>query len=146
MMQQIMMIGRVGSGKTTLKQRIKKESIRYDKTQVIEFYDNVIDTPGEYLENRLYTRALIVTATQADVIVLVEDALTNDEVFSYGFANIFNKPVIGVVTKVDLMKDQIELNKIKQRLFKAGVHEVFTLGLDSKDEIEKFLKRLQGGS
>lgn len=145
MTQQVMMIGRIGSGKTTLKQRINKETIKYDKTQVIEFYDNIIDTPGEYLENRLYTRALIVTAAQADIIILVEDALASDEVFSYGFASIFNKPVIGVVTKIDLVENRIALNKIKQRLFNAGAQEIFELGLESKDEIEKFLKSLQRG-
>ncbi len=39
------------AGKTTLCQYINQEDLKYHKTQTIEIInDNIIDTPGEYLE------------------------------------------------------------------------------------------------
>jgi len=59
-----MLIGSIGAGKTTLSQALIDEIIRYKKTQSIEFGDYIIDTPGEYLDNRVYYNALIVTSAE----------------------------------------------------------------------------------
>ncbi|MCG4585027.1 EutP/PduV family microcompartment system protein, partial [Anaerosalibacter bizertensis] len=45
-----MLIGETGSGKTTLKQALNNEKIRYKKTQSLEYSRNILDTPGEYIE------------------------------------------------------------------------------------------------
>ena len=45
-MNKIMFMGPIQSGKTTLIQAINGESIRYVKTQAIEFDGMAIDTPG----------------------------------------------------------------------------------------------------
>lgn len=143
-MLKIMLIGRVGCGKTTLRQRITKKSIEYDKTQAIEFDDGIIDTPGEYLENRMYMHALLVTANEADVIVLLEDPTKENEVYSYGFAHTFTKDVIGIVTKVD-MADTEQVDAAITRLKNAGADKVYKVGFNEDDQLNEFLKRLQGG-
>ena len=65
-MKKIMFVGPVGVGKTTLTQRLKGLELSYFKTQAIEFYDAIIDTPGEFLQHRKYYNALNVTATEAE--------------------------------------------------------------------------------
>ena len=49
-MKKIILMGRSECGKTTLTQALKGDVISYHKTQYINHYDVVIDTPGEYAE------------------------------------------------------------------------------------------------
>lgn len=41
-----MFIGPIGCDKTTLIQRLNEMKIKYNKTQTIEYYDNIITTPA----------------------------------------------------------------------------------------------------
>lgn len=77
-MKRIIFIGKTGSGKTTLCQNLDNLELKYKKTQSVEIYNKSIDTPGEYLENRYYYKALVVTSADADIIALVYDC-TNEE-------------------------------------------------------------------
>ena len=52
-MRKIMFIGRSEAGKTTLTQAMKGNTITYHKTQYVNHYDVIIDTPGEYLQSRI---------------------------------------------------------------------------------------------
>ena len=47
-MRKIMFIGRTGAGKTTLTQALKGEDITYQKTQDVQHFNAIKDTPGEY--------------------------------------------------------------------------------------------------
>lgn len=47
-----MFIGRSEAGKTTLTQAMKGNTITYHKTQYVNHYDVIIDTPGEYLQSK----------------------------------------------------------------------------------------------
>ena len=47
-MKKIILIGRSECGKTTLTQALKGEKIHYHKTQYVNRFDVIIDTPGEY--------------------------------------------------------------------------------------------------
>ena len=65
--KRIILIGRSTAGKTTLCQRINNEELRYYKTQTVQVINqNMIDTPGEYLERRGFRGALVVTSADAD--------------------------------------------------------------------------------
>lgn len=46
----VALIGRIGSGKTTLFQRLTNELITYGKTQQVSYSYHFIDTPGEFVE------------------------------------------------------------------------------------------------
>ena len=48
-MKKVIFIGKTGSGKTTLCQKLDELDIKYKKTQSVEKYKNSIDTPGEFL-------------------------------------------------------------------------------------------------
>lgn len=45
-MKKIILIGRSGAGKTTLTQALKGEEIKYHKTQYVNYFECIIDTPG----------------------------------------------------------------------------------------------------
>ena len=51
-MRKIMFIGRTGAGKTTLTQALKGETITYKKTQDVQHFNAIIDTPGSIVKTR----------------------------------------------------------------------------------------------
>lgn len=126
-MKKMILMGKTGCGKTTLCQKIHGQSLEYKKTQALEVYTNAIDTPGEYLENRLYYRALIVTSADADVIALVNDPTQDESFIPPGFASIFSKPVIGIITKIDLVQNEKRVDMAEEMLKGAGVSQIFKI-------------------
>lgn len=100
-MKKAMMIGPVGAGKSTLVKVLLGVDQPVQKTQALEFYDWLIDTPGEYSENPLYYRTLMATALEAQVLLLIQDATRDRNCFPHGFAQGFPIPAIGVITKED---------------------------------------------
>jgi len=124
-MKDIILIGGTKAGKTTLLkvlngEKFKKIDIR---TQSLEFEDQSIDTPGEYIENRQYYTALISAAQEAEIIGLVADATADQYFFPPTFASIFTRPVIGIVTKIDEPKANID--HAKNILNMAGADKIF---------------------
>lgn len=97
----ILLIGGVGSGKTTLRQRLLRESLVYRKTQVLEFSRLFVDCPGEYLEMPRYYHVLIDASHRAAEVWAVQDATRRRSYFPPNFAKAFAKPVVGIVTKID---------------------------------------------
>lgn len=135
-MKKIILIGRTGCGKTTLTQVLHDENIDYKKTQAIEYSKNIIDTPGEYIENRALYRALIVSSADCDVIALLQDCTEDESVFPPNFASIFAKQVIGIITKTDLCNDE-SYKKAESFLITAGVHKVFKISSFNKSGINE---------
>lgn len=125
-MKKVLFIGASGSGKTTLCQHLHHLETIYQKTQALNFYDDAIDTPGEYLENRGFYSALMVTAADCDMIALVCDPLKEESFLPPGFAGAFAKPVIGIVTKCTLA-DERAVNRAKDRLAQSGAAPIFVI-------------------
>lgn len=100
-MKKIMLVGRSGSGKTTLTQALKGRKIEYHKTQYINHYDVIIDTPGEYAENKTLARALILYSYEADVVGLLMSAREDYSLYSPNIVSMSTRDVIGIVTQID---------------------------------------------
>ncbi|MDP4118150.1 MAG: EutP/PduV family microcompartment system protein [Bacillota bacterium] len=100
-MKKIILMGRSGCGKTTLVQALKNEKIKYKKTQYINHYDIIIDTPGEYAETNTLARALALYSYEADVVGLIIKATEPYSLFSPCCAAATNREVIGIVTQID---------------------------------------------
>lgn len=140
--KRIILIGRSAAGKTTLCQFLSHEALRYHKTQTVQIVNrNMIDTPGEYLERTYMRGALMVTATDADVIVLVQDATENGTMFPPAYTSMFAKPAIGVVTKSDLA-DEHQLVKAKKYLKMAGAGQLFVTSSTAGTGFEELLDAL----
>lgn len=136
----VMLVGRTGSGKTTLTQKINGEDIKYQKTQMVSYEENIIDTPGEYIENKFYYKALTVTASGADMIAFVQSATDEETFFPPNFSTMFaGKEIIGIVTKKDLNSD---CSTAEDFLRCAGAEEIFYMGLNDENEIIKLRERL----
>ena len=139
-------MGRSESGKTSLTQALKGEELHYHKTQYTNTAEDTIDTPGEYLENRHFYNALIMTAVDAGIIALVADPTSEYRAIPPGFAGIFGKKVIGVVTKIKQAGGE-QIKKAERQLKEAGVSRIFLV--DTPDgtgigELSEFLNRERG--
>ena len=140
-MKKTMLIGRTGCGKTTLTQKLMDEEVKYKKTQAVTYKSKIIDTPGEYVENKMYYKSLLVLSADAKIIVLVQSAVDGATLFPPKFSTMFpKKEVIGIITKVDLAEADIE--RSKRFLVDAGATEVFTIGLNDEEGLEVIKKRL----
>jgi ethanolamine utilization protein EutP len=131
-MKNIIFMGKTGSGKTTLCQKLDQLELKYKKTQSIEVYNNAIDTPGEYMENRMLYHALITTSADAKIIALVYDPIQEENYIAPGFASIFCKDVIGIITKINKASED-EINIAYERLTLAGASRIFKI--DTVDNI-----------
>ena len=107
-MGKILLIGGIGAGKTSLKQMIMNEQVSYRKTQMLDYSELFIDCPGEYLEIPRFYHVLIDASHQVSEIWALQDATKQRAFYPPKFAKAFNKPIIGIITKVDLPKANIE--------------------------------------
>ena len=140
--KRIILIGRSTAGKTTLCQRINHEDLAYHKTQTVQIVNQtMIDTPGEYLERRYFRGALMVTATDADIIVLVQDATENGTMSPPAYNTQFAKPTLGVVTKSDLATPK-QVETAKKFLQMAGANKIFVTSSVSGEGVDELLKFL----
>ncbi len=113
----VMVIGAVGSGKTTLVMALAGERESATKTQAIEYRACTIDTPGEFAENPFYYRALFATSMEADTVLFVQDSTREYSIWPPGFAGAFPRRTLGVVTKID----HPQANVIRAREALAGL-------------------------
>lgn len=134
-----MMIGRSRAGKTTLIEHLVYGKATSKKTQSIERVENFIDTPGEFMENPHFYKALLVTSYDADLIIMVEEADEEQSLFPPNFTSAFNRPVIGVITKVDKGGD---VEKVKNNLKRAGAEKIFAINYQEPKSFESFIKFL----
>ena len=143
-MKKIMLVGRIGCGKTTLCQRLFHQELAYHKTQAIQLVGGTaLDTPGEYMENRSLYRALLVSAAEADVILLLQSCTDPENRFAPGMGGMFQKPILGVVTKIDLSHGPDDLERAKAALELAGAHRVLFLSSTTGEGISELLRTLE---
>lgn len=122
-MGKILLIGGIGVGKTSLKQMLMNEHVSYRKTQVLDFSQLFIDCPGEYLEIPRFYHVLIDASHQVSEIWALQDATKQRTFYPPKFAKVFNKPIIGIITKVDLAQANVE--QASSYLTYAGIPEPF---------------------
>ncbi len=139
-MKKILLIGSTGSGKTTLAQTLNSSIQKYKKTQTIECLNSVFDTPGEYIENRRFFNALLTTSFSCEIIGLIQDCSSSFCIFPPGFATMFNRPVIGIISKID--KEEKKIAFAEKCLINSGVNKVFLVSSIDRfgvEELKKFL-------
>lgn len=143
-MKKIMVIGRIGCGKTTLCQRLFHEELRYKKTQAVELVGGTaIDTPGEYMESRAFYRALVVSAVEADLILVLQDCMDPECRFAPGMRAMFQKPMVGVVTKIDQCQTPEDLERAETFLTLAGADPIIRVSSTTGEGIEQLCQLLE---
>ena len=131
-----MLVGKSGCGKTTLSQRLMDMPVEYKKTQAIEVVgSDIMDTPGEYMERKEFYKALIVSSVDADVILMLQSCVDEQFTFSPRMGSMFNRPMIGVVTKTDLAESPSQISTAEELLQLAGVEKTFQVGFGCEDGV-----------
>jgi ethanolamine utilization protein EutP len=103
-----MLIGSIGAGKSTLTNALLELKGKAVKTQALNYYDWIVDTPGEYTENPFFYKNIMATALEVTHILYLQDSTKQKTIFPPGFSKGFNKLPIGVVTKSDSDRADIE--------------------------------------
>ena len=100
-MKKIILIGRSGAGKTTLTQAMKGEEIKYHKTQYVNYFECIIDTPGEYAQTHELGYALALYTYEADVVGLLLSATEPYSLYPPNITCMVNREVVGIVTQIN---------------------------------------------
>ena len=79
------------------------------------------------MENRYMYSALNITSTDADIIALVCDATQGECYIAPGFASMFCKEVIGIITKINSIESKNNIEILRERLVMAGVCKIFEI-------------------
>lgn len=140
-MRKIIFIGRSEAGKTTLTQALKGETITYHKTQYVNHYDVIIDTPGEYAETKNLGGALAVYSFEADVVGLLISAIEPYSLYPPNVTSVCNREVVGIVTKIDHKDAHPEQAAEWLRL--AGCEKVFFVSSYKGEGIAELLEYLK---
>lgn len=138
-MKKLILIGRSGVGKTTLTQALRKEKIEYKKTQYIDYRSWIIDTPGEYAENKNLGSALGLYAYEADVVGLLLAADEWYSLYSPNMVSLVNREVIGIITKIDLDDTTHAENWLRL----AGCEKIFRINSITGEGIDELLDYLK---
>ena len=140
-MKKIILIGRSTAGKTTLTQALKGEKITYKKTQYINNYDVIIDTPGEYLQTGKLGRALALYSYEADVVGLLAASTEPFSLYPPNITCMVNRDAIGIVTKIDKPGGNVEL--AERWLRNAGCKDIFYVNSKTGEGVGDILEYLR---
>ncbi len=139
-MKKIILMGRSESGKTTLTQALKGETISYHKTQYINNFDVIIDTPGEYAQTSRLAHALALYSYEADVVGLILAATEPYSLYPPNITCQVNREVIGIVTKIDT--PQADVPRAERWLRLSGCKKIFYVNSKDHEGIPEILEYL----
>lgn len=139
-MKKIILMGRSECGKTSLTQAMRGERITYHKTQYINHYDVIIDTPGEYAENKILGRALALYSYEADVVGLLVAATESYTLFPPNITCMVNRDVIGIVTKINEPRADRAMAELWLR--NAGCKDIFFVDSVTGEGVDAILEYL----
>lgn len=142
-MKKIILMGRSECGKTTLTQALRGKTIKYKKTQYINNFDVIIDTPGEYLQAHTLGHALALYTYEAHVVGLLLAATEPYSLYPPNVTCMCNRDVIGIVTKIDERKADPE--KAAKWLRLAGCKTIFMVDSKEGEGVAEILEYLSEG-
>lgn len=140
-MKKIILMGRSECGKTTLTQALKGEHIIYHKTQYVNYFDVIIDTPGEYIQTKQLGYALALYAYEADIVGLLLSATEPYSLYPPNITCMVNREVVGIVTKINDEKADVERAERWLRL--TGCKKIFFVDSKTQEGVGELLEYLR---
>lgn len=140
-MKKIILMGRSECGKTTLTQALKGEHIVYHKTQYINYFDVIIDTPGEYIQTKQLGYALALYAYEADIVGLLLSATEPYSLYPPNITCMVNREVVGIVTKIN--EKDANPQRAERWLRLTGCKKIFFVDSKRQEGIPEILEYLR---
>lgn len=140
-MKKIILMGRSECGKTTLTQALKGEHISYHKTQYVNYFDVIIDTPGEYIQTKQLGYALALYAYEADVVGLLLSATEPYSLYPPNITCMVNREVVGIVTKIN--EQDANPERAAKWLRLTGCKKIFFVDSVKQEGISEILEHLR---
>ncbi|WP_320173285.1 EutP/PduV family microcompartment system protein [Maridesulfovibrio sp.] len=136
-MKKTMFVGETRSGKSSLIKALSGESYSPRRAMAVEHFGPFINTPGEFLENSWFYHALITSSADCKVLAIIQDATRRTSLFPPLFTSMFNRKVIGLVSKVDAPNADPDL--AERFLKQAGAKQIIRTSSVSGEGIEQIL-------
>lgn len=140
-MKKMFLMGRSEAGKTSLVQAMKGEELHYVKTQYTDSGEDTIDSPGEYAESKWFSVGLACFSFEADVVAVVQAADEPFNLFCDGSHSFIQRPLIGVITKIDSPYANIPM--VRQWLTNIGCERIFLVSNVTRDGIDELIEYLK---
>ncbi|MDE5931710.1 MAG: EutP/PduV family microcompartment system protein [Lachnospiraceae bacterium] len=140
-MKKLILMGRSEAGKTTLTQALRGETITYKKTQYVNYFDVIIDTPGEYAQTAKLGRALALYSYEADVVGLLLAANEPYSLYPPNITCMVNRDVIGIVTKID--REDADPEQAARWLRLTGCQKIFFVNYRANEGVAEILEYLR---
>lgn len=121
-MKRLMLVGETFSGKSSLIRELSGQDYLPNRAMAVEYHGQFIYTPGEFLENRRFYHALITTSADCEVMAFVHSATSPTSLYPPLFGSMFNRKVIGIISKADGAAANIERSQLF--LKNAGVQQM----------------------
>ena len=83
------------------------------------------------------------TAAEAEIIGLLIAGNSTMQTFPQGFSSLFNQDVIGIISKIDLVDSEEQLEFARKQLLDAGVKRIFEISSTENtgiDALKDFLE------
>ena len=135
-----MLVGERGAGRRTVARLLGCTVTGLRQIMAVQYAGSFVFPPPEFLENRRFYCALITLATECSAILAVQDANRATSAFPPGFARIFNRTVVGVVTKADLPTANIQ--RATRFLHSAGTQHIVTVSSVTAAGVDDLLAHL----
>lgn len=136
-----MFIGRSEAGKTSLTQALKGDKVIYHKTQYVNCYDVIIDTPGEYAETTKLAGALAVFSFEADLVGLLISAIEPYSLYPPCLTAVSTREVVGIVTKID--RPEANVRQADEWLKLAGCEKIFHISSYTGEGVPELLEYMK---
>lgn len=134
-MKKTMLVGETGAGKSGLIRALSGGAARCGRALAVEHIGGFINTPGEFLENRRFYSAIITAAADCEALLLLQDSTRRTSLFPPQFAAMFNRKVIGVISKIDSPSSRPEL--AERFLHSAGARKIVRVSAETGEGIEE---------
>lgn len=140
-MKKLFLMGRSEAGKTSLTQVLNGEELHYHKTQYTNTGEDVIDSPGEYSETKRCGLALACFSFEADVLALLMAADEPFGVFEPNCQCFTNRPLIGVITKIDSPNANVPM--VRNWMINSGCERIFEVNNVTREGVDELLEYLK---
>lgn len=140
-MKKLILVGRSEAGKTTLTQALKGEKISYHKTQYVNRFDVIIDTPGEYIQTKNLGNALAMYTFESDVVGILMSAREPFSLFPPAVTPVCNRDVIGIITQIH--NQGADIPQVRRWLELTGCRKIFEVDSATGEGVSDIIEYLR---